>query len=340
MPIRIGINGFGRIGRLVMRLGAFRDDIEFVAVNDPFVNAEYMRYLLQYDTVHGTFPEEIKNTEHTISVSGSKIGVLAFPNPRDIPWDDLGADYVVESSGVFTSVSKASAHLEAGAKKVVITAQAPDAPTYVVGVNDSSYDPRENIVSNASCTTNCLAPLAKIIHSRFGIEEALMTTIHAATATQKTVDSPSAKDWRSGRSIFGNIIPASTGAARAVTKVIPELQGRLTGMAMRIPSANVSVVDLTARLIKPCSYGDICAEIRRRAQDEYRGIIRSISDPLVSSDLIGDTHTCIFDEKAGLALNDRFVKLIAWYDNETGYSSKVLDLISRIHSTCLQTAGV
>jgi len=330
MPVRIGVNGFGRIGRLMLRLSEERSDVEIAAINDPFISPEYMCYLLKYDSVHGRFKGEVSPAPGGIAVNGRLIRACSCRAPEDIPWAELGAETVAEASGAFTSLESASRHFRGGAQRIVITAPSADAPTYVVGVNDSEYDPAEKIVSNASCTTNCLAPLARIIHSEFGIEEALMTTIHAATASQRTVDGVSARDWRAGRSVFGNIIPASTGAARAVGRVIPELQGRLTGMAMRVPCANVSVVDLTARLSCSASYGDICAALRRASGREYRGIVKCLSAPVVSSDLMGDTHTCIFDEKAGLSLNDRFVKLIAWYDNETGYSSKVLDLACRI----------
>ena len=330
MPVRIGINGFGRIGRLMLRLSEERSDVEIAAVNDPFISPEYMCYLLKYDSVHGRFRGEVSPSPDGIVVNRRPIRTFSCRAPEEIPWGDCKAETVAEASGVFKTLESASRHLRGGAQRVVITAPSPDAPMYVVGVNDSEYDPVQTVISNASCTTNCLAPLAKIIHSEFGIEEALMTTVHAATASQRTVDGVSARDWRIGRSVFGNMIPASTGAARAVGRVIPELQGRLTGMAMRVPCANVSVVDLTARLSCSASYPDICAALRRASEREYRGIVKCLSDPVVSSDLMGDTHTCIFDEKAGLSLNDRFVKLIAWYDNETGYSSKVLDLACRI----------
>ncbi len=329
MPVRIGINGFGRIGRLLLRLSTCRDDVEIAAVNDPFIDPEYMCYLLKYDSVHGRFNGEVSPAPGGIEMNGRLVRTCSSRAPEDIPWGEYGAKLVAEASGAFTTLADASRHFRGGAQRVIITAPSADAPTYVVGVNDSDYDPGQKVISNASCTTNCLAPLAKIIHSEFGIEQALMTTVHAATASQRTVDGVSRRDWRSGRSVFGNIIPASTGAAKAVAKVIPELRGRLTGMAMRVPCANVSVVDLTARLASSASYADICAAVRRASEGRYRGIVRCVSEPVVSSDLLGDTHTCIFDEKAGLALDDRFVKLIAWYDNETGYSSRVLDLACR-----------
>lgn len=330
MSIKVGINGFGRIGRLVFRAGIARSDIEFVGINDPFINPGYMAYMLRYDTIHGRFQGEISYTEDSLIVNGKAIRVFQEKNPSDIPWGSVQADFVVESTGVFTSMDKAKAHLDAGAKKVVISAPSPDAPMFVMGVNNETYQPDMNIISNASCTTNCLAPLAKIINDAFGIEEGLMTTVHATTATQKTVDGPSQKDWRGGRAAAGNIIPSSTGAAKAVGKVIPELNGKLTGMAFRVPTLDVSVVDLTVRLKKSATYDEVCRVVKEAAEGPLKGIVAYADDEVVSSDFIGDTHTCIFDADAGIALNGNFMKLIAWYDNEMGYSNKILDLISYI----------
>lgn len=328
--IRIGINGFGRIGRIVMRLAEKRDDMEIVAVNDPQLDAEYMAYLLEYDSVHGRFGRPCRVENGKLTVSGRRIETFACRDPRELPWKSCGADHVLEATGVFTTVEKARGHLEAGAKKVVISAPSPDAPMFVCGVNLDSYrphDPGMDIVSNASCTTNCLAPLAKVIHEKYGIGLGLMTTVHAATSTQKTVDGASGRDRRSGRSIMGNIIPASTGAARAVGKVIPSLAGRLTGMAMRVPSADVSVVDLTCQLRKPVAYETLCAEVERASREELKGVLEYVDADVVSSDFIGDTHTSIFDARAGMQLGDSFVKLLAWYDNECGYAAKCLDLM-------------
>lgn len=331
MSVKIGINGFGRIGRLVFRAGLSRKNIEFTAINDPFIDADYMVYMLRHDSAHGAFEGDVYEKDGFLFVNGKKFSVFAEKEPANIPWGDTGAEYIVESTGVFTRVGAAEPHLAGKAKKVVITGPSVDAPMFVMGVNHKTYQRDMNIVSNASCTTNCLAPLAKVINDKYGIEEGLMTTIHAATATQKTVDGPSKKDWRAGRSIIGNIIPASTGAAKAVGQVIPELNGKLTGISMRVPIIDVSVVDMTARLKTPASYGDICSELRRASVNEFKGIIKYTDDEVVSTDFIGDKHTCIFDAKAGLSLNDRFVKLIAWYDNEIGYSNKVLDLIEHMN---------
>jgi glyceraldehyde 3-phosphate dehydrogenase len=328
--VRIGINGFGRIGRLAMRIAEEREDVEVVAVNDPQLDADYMAYLLEYDSVHGRFGKPCRAEGASLLVGGRPVAAYGLRNPEEIPWRDVGAEYILEATGVFTTVEKARAHLRAGAKKVVISAPSSDAETFVCGVNLDSYRPRDpamDVISNASCTTNCLAPLAKVIHGRFGIELGLMTTVHSATATQKTVDGASGKDRRSGRSIVGNIIPASTGAARAVGKVIPSLNGKLTGMAMRIPAADVSVVDLTCRLAGSTGYEEICAEVRRASREEMAGVIEYVDEDLVSADFIGDTHTSIFDARAGMMLGDRFVKLIAWYDNECGYAAKCLDLM-------------
>jgi glyceraldehyde 3-phosphate dehydrogenase len=329
MAIKVGINGFGRIGRLVFRASVCRADIEVVGINDPFIDPGYMEYMLKYDTVHGRFDGKVSHTEDAIIVNGQKVKVFAKMNPVEIPWRQIGADYIVESTGVFTTMDKAQAHIQAGAKKVVISAPSADAPMFVMGVNNKQYDVSMNIVSNASCTTNCLAPLAKVINDQFGIKEGLMTTVHATTATQKTVDSPSKKDWRGGRGAAFNIIPSSTGAAKAVGKVIPELNGKLTGMAFRVPTADVSVVDLTCVLEKAASYDEIKAVMKAAAEsEEFKGIIGYTEDAVVSSDFITDERTCIFDAGAGISLNDTFVKLVAWYDNEWGYSCKILDLIA------------
>ncbi len=332
--VRIGINGFGRIGRIAMRLAEAREDVEVVAVNDPMLDADYMAYLLEYDSVHGRFPKHCRAEEGQLSVDGRRIGTFASRDPAEIPWGSVGAEYILESTGVFTTVEKARAHLRDGVKKVVISAPSSDAPMFVCGVNLDSYrphDPAMDIVSNASCTTNCLAPLAKVIHNKYGIALGLMTTVHSATATQKTVDSASGKDRRSGRSIVGNIIPASTGAAKAVGKVIPSLSGHLTGMAMRIPAADVSVVDLTCQLKTPVTYEELCAEVERASREEMAGVLEYVDEDVVSADFIGDTHTSIFDARAGMILGDSFVKLIAWYDNECGYAAKCLDLMRYMH---------
>ena len=328
--LHIGINGFGRIGRLAMRLAEERRDVEVVAVNDPKLGTDYMAYLLEYDSVHGRFSRPCRGEGRRLLVGARGVDTFACLSPGEIPWERAGADYVLEATGIFTTVDKARGHLAAGAKKAVISAPSADAPTFVCGVNLDAYrphDPGMDIVSNASCTTNCLAPLAKVVQEKFGIELGLMTTVHAATATQKTVDGASGKNRRSGRSILGNIIPASTGAAKAVGKVIPALNGRLTGMAMRIPAADVSVVDLTCQLASDAGYDTICREVRRASREEMAGIIEYVDEDLVSADFIGDTHTSIFDARAGMMLGDRFVKLIAWYDNECGYAAKCLDLM-------------
>jgi glyceraldehyde 3-phosphate dehydrogenase len=327
MATKIGINGFGRIGRLVFRVVLDHPEAEVVGINDPFIDAEYMAYMLKYDSVHGRFKGSAKAKDNQLLVNGRSIDVYAAQRPEEIPWATCGAEYVVESSGVYNTLESAGAHLKAGARKVVITAPSKDAPMFVMGVNHSEYRKEMTVISNASCTTSCLAPLAKVVHDRFGIEEGLMTTVHAITATQKTVDGPSRKDWRGGRAASTNIIPSSTGAAKAVGKVIPELNGKLTGMAFRVPTVNVSVVDLTCRLAKPSKYEEIKAAMKAAAEGPMKGIIGYTEDDVVSSDMIGEACTCVFDAKAGIALNDRFVKLIAWYDNEWGYSCKVVDLI-------------
>lgn len=333
--IKIGINGFGRIGRLVMRAAANKPNIQIVAINDPFIPVDYMEYMYKYDTVHGRASETVSHDASSghLIVGGNKIKVFGERDPSNIKWGDAGADYVVESTGVFTTKEKASAHMKGGAKKVVISAPSADAPMFVMGVNNEAYDPSMDIVSNASCTTNCLAPLAKVIHDEFGIVEGLMTTVHAVTATQQTVDGPSQKDWRGGRAACYNIIPSSTGAAKAVGKVIPSLNGKLTGMSFRVPTANVSVVDLTARLDKGASYETICGVLKEASEGKMKGILGYQKDDVVSSDFVGDTHSSIFDQKAGIALTDNFVKLVSWYDNEAGYSNRVLDLISHMEKS-------
>lgn len=330
MAIKVGINGFGRIGRLVFRATVENPNVEVVAINDPFIDPEYMVYMLTYDTVHGRFKGEASAKDGAIVVNGKEIKVFAEMNPADIKWADCGAEYIVESTGAFTTTEKASAHFVGGAKKVVISAPSSDAPMFVMGVNNDKYTSDMKVVSNASCTTNCLAPLAKVINDKFGIVEGLMTTVHATTATQKTVDGPSKKDWRGGRGAAFNIIPSSTGAAKAVGKVIPELNGKLTGMAFRVPTADVSVVDLTCRLEKPATYEEIKAAVKAASENELKGIMGYTEDKVVSSDFISDARTSIFDADAGIALNDNFVKLVSWYDNEWGYSNKVVNLIEHM----------
>jgi len=334
-PITVGINGFGRIGRLVMRAAQTNPNIKIVAVNDPFIPVEYMEYMYKYDSTHGRVDQEVTHdlSNNTISVGGSPIKVFGEMDPSKIDWGSVGADYVVESTGKYTSIEAASAHLKGGAKKVVISAPSGDAPMFVMGVNQEKYESSMDVVSNASCTTNCLAPLAKVINDEFGLKEGLMTTIHAVTATQQTVDGPSKKDWRGGRAACYNIIPSSTGAAKAVGKVIPELNGKLTGMSFRVPTINVSVVDLTARLDKGASYETVCAAIKDASEGEMAGILGYENTDIVSSDFISDPRSSIFDEKAGIALSDDFVKLVSWYDNECGYSNRVLDLIKHMEVT-------
>lgn len=327
MSVKMGINGFGRIGRLVFRAAIENPDVEVKGINDPFIDLAYMKYMLQYDTVHGQFTGTIDIKGDKLVVNGKEIAVFAAKDPAEINWAGCGAEYIVESTGVFTTIEKGSTHFKGGAKKVVISAPSNDAPMFVMGVNQDKYTKDMTVVSNASCTTNCLAPLAKVINDNFGIVEGLMTTVHAATNTQKTVDAPSNKDWRGGRSILNNIIPSSTGAAKAVGKVIPELNGKLTGMAFRVPTADVSVVDLTCRLEKAASYDEIKAAIKKASENELKGILGYTEDSVVSSDFIHDARTSIFDAGAGIALNGSFVKLVSWYDNEWGYSNKVVDLI-------------
>ncbi|KAK8144606.1 hypothetical protein G3M48_005584 [Beauveria asiatica] len=329
-PVKVGINGFGRIGRIVFRNAVEHNDIDIVAVNDPFIEVKYAAYMLKYDSSHGLFKGDVAIDGNDLVINGKKVRFYGERDPAAIPWKETSAEYVVESTGVFTTTEKAKAHLQGGAKKVIISAPSADAPMYVMGVNEKSYDGSADVISNASCTTNCLAPLAKVIHDKFGIVEGLMTTIHSYTATQKTVDGPSAKDWRGGRGAAQNIIPSSTGAAKAVGKVIPELNGKLTGMSMRVPTANVSVVDLTARLEKGASYDAIKTAIKEAADGPLKGILGYTEDEVVSTDLNGNTNSSIFDAKAGISLNDNFVKLVSWYDNEWGYSRRVLDLISYV----------
>lgn len=328
--IKVGINGFGRIGRFVFRAAQKRSDIEIVGIND-LLDAEYMAYMLKYDTMHGRFDGTVEVKDGHLVVNGKTIRVTAEKNPADLKWNEIGAEYVVESTGLFLSKDKAQGHIDAGAKYVVMSAPSKDdTPMFVCGVNTDKYVKGTQFVSNASCTTNCLAPLAKVLHDNFGITDGLMTTVHATTATQKTVDGPSAKDWRGGRAAAGNIIPSSTGAAKAVGKVIPELNGKLTGMSFRVPTLDVSVVDLTVNLAKPASYAEICEAIKKASEGELKGILGYTDEDVVSSDFLGDTRTSIFDAKAGIALTDKFVKLVSWYDNEIGYSNKVLDLVAHM----------
>ncbi len=326
MSVKIGINGFGRIGNLTFQAALNKSEVEVVAINDPFITADYMAYMVKYDTVHGKFEGEVSARENVLIVNGKEVKVYNEMDPKNVPWGQEGVDIVLECSGVFTTIEKANAHLEAGAKKVIISAPSKDAPMFVMGVNNDTYTPDMNIISNASCTTNCLAPLAKVINDNFGIKDGLMTTVHSTTATQKTVDGASKKDWRGGRAASANIIPSSTGAAKAVGKVIPSLNGKLTGMAFRVPTVDVSVVDLTCNLEKPATYEEICNTVKKACENEMKGIMEYVEDPVVSSDFIHDAHTSIFDATAGIALTDTFVKLVAWYDNEWGYSNKLVDL--------------
>ncbi|MBQ8586112.1 MAG: type I glyceraldehyde-3-phosphate dehydrogenase [Butyricicoccus sp.] len=330
MAIKVGINGFGRIGRMVFRAGLSNPEIEFVALNDPFMTPDYMAYMLRYDTMHGQYQGSIEYTDNSIIVDGKEIKFFDKMNPSEIPWGEVGADYVVESTGVFTTKEKAAAHIAGGAKKVIISAPSADAPMFVMGVNNDTYTKDMDIVSNASCTTNCLAPIAKVLYEAFGITDGLMTTVHSATGTQKVVDGPSKKDWRGGRAACGNIIPSSTGAAKAVGKVYPKLNGKLTGMSMRVPTLDVSVVDLTVNLAKPASYAEICEVMKAASEGELKGILGYTEDDVVSSDFLGDPRTSIFDAKAGIALTDTFVKVVSWYDNEWGYSNKLLNLIEHM----------
>ena len=332
MSIKVGINGFGRIGRMVFRASLNHPEIEIVGIND-LCPADYLAYMLKYDTMHGKCDAEISYTESSIIVNGKEIPVSAERNPADLPWAKLGAEYVVESTGLFLTKEKSQGHLDAGAKKVIMSAPSKDdTPMFVCGVNLDKYTPDMKFVSNASCTTNCLAPIAKVLHDNWGITDGLMTTVHSTTATQKTVDGPSKKDWRGGRAASGNIIPSSTGAAKAVGKVIPELNGKLTGMSMRVPTLDVSVVDLTAKLAKPASYEEICKAMKEASEGELKGVLGYTDEPVVSSDFLGDSRTSIFDADAGIALTDTFVKVVSWYDNECGYSNKMVELIRYMSS--------
>jgi glyceraldehyde 3-phosphate dehydrogenase len=331
--IKVGINGFGRIGRLVFRAMTERDNIEVVGIND-LIDATYMAYMLKYDSVHGIFPGEVSVEGNDLVVNGKRIRVTAERDPNNLKWNEIGADYIVESTGLFLSKDSAQAHINAGAKKVILSAPSKDdTPMFVMGVNHKELTDDIKILSNASCTTNCLAPLAKVIHDNFGIVEGLMTTVHATTATQKTVDGPSMKDWRGGRAALNNIIPSSTGAAKAVGKVIPSLNGKLTGMSFRVPTVDVSVVDLTVRLEKATSYEEICAAVKAASEGELKGILGYTEDAVVSQDFIGDKRTSIFDKDAGIMLSPNFVKLVSWYDNEMGYSNKLVDML--VHAASL-----
>ena len=331
MAIKIGINGFGRIGRIVFRAAQLRDDIEVVGIND-LIDVDYMAYMLKYDSTHGRFDGTVEVKDGNLVVNGKTIRVTAERDPANLKWNEIDVDIAVEATGLFLTDETARKHITAGAKKVVLTGPSKDAtPMFVNGVNFDKYA-GQDIVSNASCTTNCLAPLAKVIHNKFGIKDGLMTTVHATTATQKTVDGPSSKDWRGGRGASQNIIPSSTGAAKAVGKVLPALNGKLTGMAFRVPTPNVSVVDLTVNLEKPASYEEICAEIKRASENEMKGVLGYTEDAVVSTDFNGATETSVFDAAAGIALTDTFVKLVSWYDNETGYSHKVLDLVAHVYN--------
>ena len=330
--IKIGINGFGRIGRLVFRVAVANENIEVVGIND-LLDVDYIAYMLKYDSTHGKFNGEVAVEDGKLVVNGKAIRVTSEMNPADLKWGEVGAEYVVESTGIFLTEEKAQAHIDAGAKKVVMSAPSKDhTPMFVMGVNNDKYTNDMNFVSNASCTTNCLAPIAKVLHDNFGIAEGLMTTVHATTATQKTVDGPSKKDWRGGRGAGQNIIPSSTGAAKAVGKVIPELNGKLTGMAFRVPTPNVSVVDLTVRLEKGASYEEICAAMKNASENELKGVLGYTDEAVVSNDFMGDSRTSIFDAGAGIGLNNNFVKVVSWYDNEWGYSCKVVELIEYMDS--------
>jgi glyceraldehyde 3-phosphate dehydrogenase len=327
---KVGINGFGRIGRLAFRAALTRKDIEIVGLND-IVDPEYMAYMLKYDSTHGKFDGTVEVKDGHLIVNGKKVRVTAEKDPANLKWSDVGAEIVIESTGLFLTQADGQKHITAGAKKVVFSAPAKDdTPTFVMGVNHKKLTPQHTIVSNASCTTNCLAPLAKVLNDKFGILEGLMTTVHAVTATQKTVDSPSLKDWRGGRGAYQNIIPSSTGAAKAVSLVIPELKGKLTGMSFRVPVADVSVVDLVVRLDKPATYDQVKAAMKEASEGELKGILGYTEDDVVSQDFLGDARTSIFDAKAGIALNDRFMKVVAWYDNEWGYSNKLVDLVQAL----------
>lgn len=330
--IKIGINGFGRIGRFVFRVAVENDNIEVVGIND-LIDVEYMAYMLKYDSTHGRFKGTVEVKDGKLIVNGKNVRVTSEKNPADLKWNEVGAEYVVESTGLFLTKESAKGHIEAGAKKVIMSAPSKDdTPMFVMGVNQKKYSKDMNFVSNASCTTNCLAPIAKVLHDNFGIVEGLMTTVHATTATQKTVDGPSMKDWRGGRGAGQNIIPSSTGAAKAVGKVIPELNGKLTGMAFRVPTPDVSVVDLTVRLEKGASYEAICKAMKAASEGDMKGVLGYTEDAVVSNDFVGERCTSVFDAGAGIGLNDNFVKVVSWYDNEMGYSAKVVELVQHMYS--------
>nr|AGL39758.1 glyceraldehyde-3-phosphate dehydrogenase [Ogataea thermomethanolica (nom. inval.)] len=330
MTATVGINGFGRIGRLVLRIALTRKDVDVIAINDPFIAPEYAAYMFKYDSTHGKFKGTVTSEGKYLIIDGKKIEVFQERDPVNIPWGKEGVDYVLDSTGVFTTTEGAQKHIDAGAKKVIITAPSADAPMFVMGVNHEEYKPEIKILSNASCTTNCLAPLAKVINDNFGIEDGLMTTVHSITATQKTVDGPSHKDWRGGRTASGNIIPSSTGAAKAVGKVLPELAGKLTGMSLRVPTTDVSVVDLTVNLKKPATYEEICATMKKASEGPLAGILGYTDEAVVSSDFLTDDRSSVFDAKAGILLTPTFVKLVSWYDNEYGYSTRVVDLLEHV----------
>ena len=331
MKVKIGLNGFGRIGRLIMRASVNRDDVEVVAVNDPFLTPEYACYLYKYDTVHGKADSELKVAGENLKLNRKPVAFFMEKEPENISWASAGAEYIIDCTGKFTNADDAIRHLKGGAKKVIISAPGKNCPTFVCGVNEDKYDPSMTVVSNASCTTNCLAPLVKVIDDVYGVEEGLMSTIHSTTATQLTVDGVSKKDWRGGRAASANIIPSSTGAAKAVGEVLPHLKGKLTGMSFRVPTINVSVVDFTVKLKKPTTYEHICKTMKKYSKDIMPNVLAYTDEPVVSSDFIGDYHTCIFDEKAGIMMSPTFVKLVAWYDNEYGYSCKCLDLAVAMH---------
>jgi len=324
--IKIGINGFGRIGRLALRVATQRDNVQVVAIND-LLDADYLAYMLKYDSVHGRFDGEVSVKDGHLIVNGKTIRVTAERNPEDHKWDEVGAEYVIESTGIFKTIESAGRHIKGGAKKVIISAPSADAPMFVMGVNHKELKASDTIFSNASCTTNCLAPIAKVLHDNFEITDGLMTTIHAATATQNTVDAPSAKDWRGGRAAIHNIIPSSTGAAKAVGKVIPSLNGKLTGMSFRVPTMDVSVVDLTVNIKKSATYEEVCKVMKEASEGELKGILGYTEELVVSQDFVGETQTSVFDAKAGIALTDNFIKVVSWYDNEYGYSTKIIDLL-------------
>ncbi|KAF6008738.1 hypothetical protein HII12_003966 [Brettanomyces bruxellensis] len=330
MAFKVAINGFGRIGRLVLRIAVQREDIDVVAINDPFIEADYAAYMFKYDSTHGRFNGTVESSANKLVINGHSITVYQEKDPANLPWGKIGVEYVIEATGIFKTKKLAQKHLDAGAKKVVITAPSKDAPMFVMGVNADGYTPDINILSNASCTTNGLAPIAKILNDNFGVESGLMSAVHSVTATQKTVDGPSNKKWRAGRTASGNIIPSSTGAAEAVGKVLPALNGKLTGMSFRVPTTDVSVVDLTVNLKKPTTYDEICAVVKKASEGPYKGIVGYTEDAVVSSDFITDSHSSTFDAKAGIQLTPTFVKIISWYDNEYGYSTRVVDLLEHV----------